>query len=125
MICGIGFDIVEVQRIEKQIAGKKDRFFALIFTEKEIKYCEGKINKAENYAVRFAAKEALLKALGTGMRDGLRWTEIEIANNKFGRPEINCSGVCQKKVTLMGIKNIHVSLSHTKDYGAATVILEK
>ena len=125
MIYGIGIDIVEVQRIEKQISSKKDRFFTLLFTEKEREYCDGKINKAQNYAVRFAAKEAFLKALGTGLRYGLRWKEIEIANDKLGKPKISCSGDCQKKLSSAGIKNVFVSLTHTKDYAAATVILEK
>ena len=125
MICGIGIDIIEVARIEKLISGEKNRFRKLVFTDCENEYCEGKINKAQNYAVRFAAKEAFFKALGTGMRDGLRWKEIEILNDELGKPNIICAGVCQEKLNQFKVKHIHVSLTHTAEYGAATVILEK
>ena len=80
MILGIGTDIIEVSRIEKEISKERQGFQKKVFTANEIQYCETKRFKAQNYAARFAAKEACLKAIGTGLRDGLSWKDIEILN---------------------------------------------
>ena len=124
MIFGIGIDIIEVERVEKLVS-KKDKYLQKIYTLSEINYCECKRNRAEEYAVRFAGKEALLKAVGTGISKGLKFNEIEIVNNKLGKPEIVLYGSTKKYVAKNKIKNIQVSLSHLKEYAIAVVILEK
>jgi len=124
MIVGIGTDIIEVARIEKLLT-KQKRFQKRIFTETEIAYCETKKNKAQNYAARFAAKEAFLKAIGTGWRQGVSFKEIEIVNNERGRPEIFLSGKAREFATDLEITSIQVSLSHLKDFAIAVVAAEK
>lgn len=125
MIIGIGTDIVEVKRLQKAIERFGDRFIRRVFTENEIKYSEGKASRFQHLAVRFGAKEALLKAMGTGLRDGILWHEIEIRNDELGKPKIFCSGKCLQKLNDLDVENIHVSLTHAEKYGVATVILEK
>jgi holo-[acyl-carrier protein] synthase len=124
MIVGIGTDIIEVARIEKLLA-KQTRFQKRIFTEIEIAYCESKKNRAQNYAARFAAKEAFLKAIGTGWRGGVAFKEIEVVNNERGKPEIFLSGTAREFADNLGISNIQVSLSHLKDFAIAVVMAEK
>jgi len=125
LIFGIGIDIIEVERIAKQVSDSSNTFIQKIFTKKEIAYCETKIkNKAQNYAARFAAKEAFFKAIGTGWRDGFKWQEIEVENDNLGKPIINVSGKLKGFVEGKNILNIHVSLSHLKEIAVAVVILE-
>lgn len=125
MIVGIGIDIIEVARIEKQVEAESNSFIKKIFTNNEIEYCETKIkNKAQNYAARFAAKEAFFKALGTGWRDGLSWKDIEIENDELGKPAIFVNGKSKKLIEEKSISKIHVSLSHIKAIAVAVVILE-
>ncbi|MDP2424040.1 MAG: holo-ACP synthase [Bacteroidales bacterium] len=124
MIFGIGTDIIEVGRIEKQLesnSGLKER----LFTPGEIIYCESRKNKAQHYAARFAAKEAFLKAIGTGWRDGLQFNEIEVTNDHLGKPIIVLSGKTRAFVAETNIINIQVSLSHIRDMVNAIVIIEK
>ncbi len=126
MIFGIGIDIIEVARIEKQISGESNSFIKKIFTLKEIEYCETKIkSKAQNYAARFAAKEAFFKAIGTGLRVGLSWQDIQIENDTLGKPVAVLTGKSKKMVADHHISNIHVSLSHVKELAIAVVIMEK
>lgn len=122
MILGIGTDIVDVARMSKSIENEKlkERLFSL----NEIAYCKLKANKAENYAARFAAKEAFSKALGTGFRGEIAFLEIEIVNDELGKPSIKTSGKTSELIIQRKIKTIHVSLSHTKEMALATVILE-
>lgn len=122
MIIGIGTDITEVNRIAQSIASLN--FKQKVFSAHEINYCEAKINKAENYAARFAAKEAFFKALGTGWRGGVAFNEVEIINDELGKPIINLIGETAKIYISKNIKTIHVSLSHVKEMAIATVILE-
>ena len=125
MIFGIGIDIIEVARIQKQIDSESNSFLKKIFTDKEIEYCESKIkNKAQNFAARFAAKEAFFKALGTGWRDGLSWKDVEIENDELGKPNILLSGKSKKNIQENSISKIHVSLSHINEIAVAVVILE-
>ena len=125
MITGIGTDIIEVQRIEKQIA-EGSHFKDRIFSSPEIEYCESfKTGKAQHYAARFAAKEAVFKALGTGCRDGLAFRDIEVLNDELGRPDIRLSGKAAELARKQGVRNIQVSLSHLKDTACAVVIMEK
>ncbi len=123
MIVGIGTDIIEVKRIERLLS-KQERFKERIFTWGEIEYCEHKRNNVQNYAARFAVKEALLKAIGTGWREGITFKEIEVANNEKGKPELILSGTVKKITEEMGVTNIQVSISHLKDLAIGMVILE-
>ena len=122
MIIGIGTDIVGVPRISKSI--ENEIFKIKVFSENEITYCETKVNKAENYAVRFAAKEAFLKALGTGLRGDIALNEIEVSNDNLGKPSINLIGKLAQIIVDKKIKTIHLSLSHTKEMALAMVVLE-
>ncbi|MEP6467109.1 MAG: holo-ACP synthase [Parafilimonas sp.] len=124
MVEGIGIDMIEVERIEYNL-NKDAGFKELIFSENEIKYCETKANKFQHYAARFAAKEAFLKALGTGWAPETNFNEIEIINNAEGKPEINLKGITQKTVSTLGVVKILVSLSHLKTLATAVVIIEK
>jgi holo-[acyl-carrier protein] synthase len=123
MIVGIGTDIIEVKRIERLLS-KQERFKERIFTRGEIEYCEHKKNYIQNYAARFAVKEAFLKAIGTGWREGVTFKEIEVANNEKGKPDLVLSGTVKKITEEMGVTNIQVSISHIKDLAIAFVILE-
>ena len=95
-----------------------------MFTQKEIKYCESKRYNARHYAARYAAKESFFKALGTGWRFGFKHIDIEILNNKLGKPEIITYGKVAEFIIENKIKNIHVSISHIKDIANAIVIIE-
>ncbi|MEA2095771.1 MAG: holo-ACP synthase [Candidatus Cloacimonadota bacterium] len=124
MILGIGIDNIEVERIKKQIDGS-NRFKEKIFTAKEIEYCESKRNYAESFAARFAAKEAFLKALGTGWSEGLQFKDIEILNDEKGRPKVYLRGKAKQIILDNELSNIQVSLSHLKEVASAIIILEK
>jgi holo-[acyl-carrier protein] synthase len=123
MIYGIGIDLIEVERIQKQLA-QSDRFINRVFTPDEIVYCEAKKNKAQNYAARFAAKEAFFKALGTGWRGGLAFNQVEVINDSLGKPEIRLHGKAEQHIADRGITNIRVSLTHLKGVAGAVVTLE-
>ncbi len=122
MIFGIGSDIIEIERVGKSIL--KEEFKQKLYSEREIAYCEAN-RKAESYAARFAGKEAFFKALGTGWRDGLILTEVEILNDELGKPYIELSGKTKEIVEAKGVKHIHISLSHSKENAIAYVVLEK
>ena len=124
MIFGIGTDIIEVHRVEKLIE-KGEAARSRIFSANEIAYCETKKNKGENYAARYAAKEAFFKAFGTGWRGKMSFNEVEIKNNRLGKPDIKLSGDTLLTVNKKKISKIHVSLTHLKDIVNAVVILEK
>jgi len=119
MIIGIGIDLVEVPRIEVAISRWGGRFEARVFTQKELTYCNSKKDKAQRVACRFAAKEALLKALGTGWRDGIDWKEIEVTNDELGKPIISLSGKTEEISRQLGVKSVLLSITSTKNYGAA------
>lgn len=123
MIFGIGIDIIEVERVAKKI-DKKAGFRELVFSEKEIKYCELKTRKHEHYAARYAAKEAFFKAIGTGWSRGTAFNEIEILNNTEGKPEISFLGKTATTLAEMKLGKIAVSLSHLKTMATAIVIIE-
>ena len=123
MIVGIGNDIIEIKRITDAI-NKSDRFLERLFTEAEIAYCESRNKgKYESYAGIYTAKEAFLKALGTGLRKG-SWLDIEIAHDKLGAPFIRLQGVFKEIYDEKGYKNILVSISHCQSYAMSTVIFE-
>ena len=123
MIAGIGIDMIEVERVAEKI-GKKAGFRELVFSANEIDYCEVKANKFEHYAARFAAKEAFLKAIGTGWKNGTAFNEIEIYNDDEGKPELRFLGNTAKTITGMKLGKIFVTLSHLKSISCAMVIIE-
>lgn len=124
MIVGTGIDIAEVPRITNAIERYGDRFIRRIFTEGEIRYCDSKANRMERYAARFAAKEAAMKALGTGWNHGVRWRDIEVARKPGSRPTILFHGVAAQFAQRLGATNVALSLTHTEDQAFAQVILE-
>ena len=124
MIVGTGIDIAEVPRIEASIARFGNRFLHRIFTEAEIRYCESKTNRVERYAARFAAKEAAMKAIGTGWNHGVTWRDVEICRQPGRRPTIAFHGKAAEFAAKLGAVHIALSLSHTREYAIAQVILE-
>lgn len=125
MIVGTGIDIAEVPRVAEAIERYGQRFLQRIFTEGEIRYCESKANRVERYAARFAAKEAGMKALGTGWSHGVRWRDIEVRRQPGGRPTLEFHGKAGEFASNMGVTNIALSLTHTAEEAMAQVILEK
>lgn len=128
MIFGIGTDLVEVERIKNELASHGEKFIDMLFTQSEITYCKRAENigiQAQCFAARFAAKEAFLKALGSGLRGGLQWKDIEVVNNELGKPEIRMQNTAKQICEKAEINKVHVSISHTKESAIATVILEK
>ncbi len=124
MIVGIGIDLAEVSRIREAIERHGQRFIQRIYTEKEIAYVERKANKYERYAARFAAKEAGMKAVGTGWKRGVRWRDFEVTNLPSGRPTLQFHGEAAKFAEHLGVRNIALSITHTAAEGMAIVILE-
>jgi holo-[acyl-carrier protein] synthase len=124
MIVGTGIDIAEVPRIRKSIERFGARFLERIFTPGEIRYCDSKANRFERYAARFAAKEAAMKALGTGWNHGVRWRDCEVTRLPGGRPTIAFHGRAAEFAAKLGAKNAALSLTHTAEQAIAQVILE-
>ena len=124
MIVGTGVDLAEVPRIRASIERFGDRFVKRIYTEGEIAYVERKANRYERYAARFAAKEAGMKAIGTGWKRGVRWQDFEVANLPSGKPTLRFHGVASEIAKKLGVKNVSLSLTHTAELGMAHVILE-
>jgi holo-[acyl-carrier protein] synthase len=124
MIVGSGIDIAEVPRIGKAIERFGERFLRRIYSEGEIRYCDRKANRVERYAARFAAKEAAMKALGTGWNHGVRWRDCEVVRMPGGRPTMTFHGRAAEFAAKLGAKNIALSLSHTAEQAIAQVILE-
>jgi holo-[acyl-carrier protein] synthase len=124
MILGTGVDIAEVPRIRESIERFGERFLRRIYTDGEIQYCEAKATRFESYAARFAAKEAGMKALGTGWSRGVRWRDIEVVRPKGQRPTIQFHGQAAAIAGKLGTRNIALSLTHTREEALAHVILE-
>jgi holo-[acyl-carrier protein] synthase len=124
LIIGLGVDIAEVPRIQAAIEGRGQRFLDRVFTPNEIAYCERFKNKFERYAGRFAAKEAAMKALGTGWRRGIRWVDLEVVREQSGRPTISLAGEAAKIAAQLGVKRISLSITHTQSEALAQVIFE-
>jgi holo-[acyl-carrier protein] synthase len=124
MIFGTGIDIVDISRFEKFVRENNEPLFRRVFTPQEQAYCASKKRIAQHYALRFAAKEAFLKALGTGLRDGLSWREMEVVNDPWGKPELKLCGRAEELFRQKGLANAFLSLSHDGNYAIASVILE-
>ncbi len=118
----VGIDIIEIKRIEKLFSANEG-FLRRIYTEKEVEYCKQKKNKYQHLAARFASKEALFKALGTGWVGKMKWTDIELLNDQTGRPYLNLYGSVKEMADKKCINTISVSLSHCQDYAIAQVLL--
>jgi holo-[acyl-carrier protein] synthase len=122
MIIGIGVDLVKISRIDK--AGKTHPgFLDRVFTQKERDYCSRQKLPAQHYAARFASKEAILKAFGTGMSAGMKWTDIEVLHGEGGGPIVNISGRVKDLADLKGVKQILLSYSHDEGYSVAQAVL--
>ena len=124
MIVGTGVDLAEVPRIRASIERFGTKFTDRIYTPAEIAYVEAKANKFERYAARFAAKEAGMKAIGTGWRMGVRWKDFEVANLPTGKPTLRFHGVAAEFANRLRVRNVSLSITHTAEFGMAHVILE-
>jgi holo-[acyl-carrier protein] synthase len=124
VIVGTGVDLAEVDRIRAAIERYGPRFVKRVFTPREIAYVERKANRFERYAARFAAKEAAMKAIGTGWRGGVRWQDFEVTNLRSGRPTLEFHGVAASVAERLGVKAVSLSLTHTASTAMALVILE-
>jgi holo-[acyl-carrier protein] synthase len=124
LIFGVGTDIIEVQRVEEKLV-RTENLKTKLFTPIEIAYCEAKHRPGLHFAARFAAKEAFLKAMGTGWTGGHKFSEIEIVNNTLGKPELFVHGKVAEFCRAHGITGMQASLSHIKDLAKAVVVLEK
>jgi holo-[acyl-carrier protein] synthase len=124
MIVGTGVDLAEVPRIRASIERYGEKFIRRIYTPAEIAYVERKANKYERYAARFAAKEAGMKAIGTGWRHGVTWQDFEVANLRSGKPTLLLHGVAAGFAERLGVKHVSLSITHTAGLGMAHVILE-
>ncbi len=125
MIVGTGIDIAEVPRIREAIERFGERFLGRIYTAGERRYCDSKANRMERYAARFAAKEAAMKALGTGWNHGVRWRDCEVVRMPGRRPTMAFHGVAGQFAAKLGVKNISLSITHTAEQAFAQVILEQ
>ena len=117
-----GIDLVDCPRIEQMIQRHGERFVKRVFTAAEQAYAEKNKNEVEKLAGRFAAKEAILKLIGTGWRGKIAWTDIEIINNPTGQPEVTLSGEVRKIADKLGIKHISISITHTANFAIASAV---
>ncbi len=124
MIVGMGIDVAEVKRIQAVIESQKERFLRRVYTSSESAYCEQFKYRFERYAGRFAAKEAAMKALGTGWSRGVRWVDVEVVRQRGGRPTIALKGEAKKIADALGVRNIALSITHTAEQAIAQVIFE-
>ena len=124
MIVGIGTDLCEVNRIQESMERFGERFLSRVYTDAERAYVERKKNRYERYAARFAAKEAGMKAIGTGWSNGVRWQDFEVANLPSGRPTLRLHGRAAEWAARLGAQHVLLSLTHTQGMALAVVILE-
>ena len=125
MISGIGTDIVAIERFQRFVDENNSALLQRIFTEQERAYCSVRKNCAASYSARFAAKEAFLKALGTGLRDGISWHDIEVSHDRLGKPELILSGRAMELFLAHGLSSAFLSLAHDGGSAVAMVVLEK
>lgn len=123
-ILGIGTDIVEVSRIKRMLDDKRELFLSRVYTAAEVAYCTARARPEQHFAARFAAKEAFLKALGTGWAQGAGFAEVAVDNDAQGRPQLVTSGRAKELLDGLGPSFLWVSLSHTSEYATATVLIE-
>jgi holo-[acyl-carrier protein] synthase len=121
-IIGIGTDIVECLRIGRMIEQHGELFLTRVYTEREIRYCQARKNATEHFAGRWAAKEAILKCLGTGWSRGVAWTDIEIRNDPHGKPQVMMCGGAKDHAQRLRIGDILISISHCRAYATAHAV---
>ena len=124
MIVAIGIDLVEIDRIAEVFKRRGDRFRGRVFTDQEVGYCENRSSRFASYAARFAAKEAVMKALGTGWADGIGWRDVEVVAGTSGAPAIQLHGRALQRLREIGAERAYVSLTHSGNLAIAQVILE-
>ena len=125
MIIGTGIDIVNIDRIERLTTRWGNLFLGRVFTETERAGCQQKVRSSECFAARFAAKEAFLKAIGWGLRNGIQWTDIEVKNDAMGKPLFSLHRKAKEVSEALRIHNIFLTLSHDRPYAVAHVLLEE
>ena len=125
MIYGVGIDLVKIKRIDEAHRRWGARFQNKAFTDGEIQYCLGKKDPAPSFAARFAAKEALVKALGIGLRQGVHLRDVEVRRGALGKPVLKLHGRAEQICAREGITGIFLSLTHDQDFSSAVVVLEK
>ncbi len=123
-IRGLGIDLVDIARIDALLAKHEDRFQERVFTPAEIAHSQGRRNRSQHLAARFAAKEAAMKALGTGLDQGVSWQDIEVVTDAAGAPTLVLRGGAATRASVLGIRSWHVSLTHTDTSAAAVVVAE-
>ncbi len=123
MILGVGIDLVHIPRLREALSRWGDRFTDRVFSPVEISYCSGLKDPVLAYAVRFAAKEACSKALGTGMRQGVSWKQMSVSHKSSGKPVLHLSGRAREVASALGARRWDISLSHEREYACAIVIL--
>ena len=123
-IRGLGIDLVDIARIDALLAKHEDRFQERVFTPAEIAHSQGRRNRSQHLAARFAAKEAAMKALGTGLDQGVAWQDIEVVTDAAGAPTLVLRGGAATRASVLGICSWHVSLTHTDTSAAAVVVAE-
>ena len=121
-ILGHGVDVIECPRVLQMLEDHGDRFLERVFTSHELDYCHKHKESTQRLAGRFAAKEAVLKALGTGMRGRMKWTDVQIANDDMGKPEIALTGESATVAKSKGVSQVLVSISHTREHAVASAI---
>lgn len=124
MIIGLGVDITKIDRIEAVLERRGRAFLERIFTPQEIAYCESHRHQVERFAGRFAAKEAAMKALGTGWSRGVRWIDIEVVRERSGKPTLRLAGAACEIASGLGVKNIALTITHDGNTALALVIFE-
>ena len=124
MILGTGIDIVNIGRIDSMMARWGDLFLGRVFTEREIVRCRQRARPSECFAIRFAAKEAFLKAIGRGLRNGIQWTDIEVENDSLGKPLFSFHRKAKEVLETQRVKKALLTLSHERFYAVAHVLLE-
>lgn len=125
MIQGIGIDIIKLARIEKAIRNRGLRFLTRVFTAREVVRCQSRKEKYQYFGGHFAAKEAVMKALGAGRKKGVRWVDIEVIYNQDGKPDVKLYDRAEEVAKSLGISDIHISISHVKEYAIAQAVAIK
>lgn len=123
MVVGIGIDIVEVRRISRALQGG-DEMAHRVFTDEELRYCRARKNQYQHFAGRFAAKEAALKALGTGWQEGIRWKDVEVVADELGKPVLHFQRRAKEVFDASGAREVHVTITHAKEYAVAAVVID-
>jgi len=124
MIVGVGVDIVEIERVHDLVERHGASFLNKVFTPAEIELCQDRPRSAEHFAARFAAKEAVVKALGTGFQKGVMWKDIQVLNGELGEPVAELSDGAAARAEALNVTGLHVSLSHGQQHAVAMVVAE-